>query len=194
MKRRITPEDIMPLDQYAPLRAELRRSLIERKKTRRLAIGPYATAQFENYDTMWHQVQEMLFVEKGGEAQLEGELAAYNPLIPNGTELTATVMFEVEDPTRRQRLLALLGGVETMMGLEFAGERVVGQPEADVERTTAEGKASSVQFLHFPFSAAQIDKFRQAGTQVLFAIRHPGYEHAAALPESMRAALALDFA
>ena len=84
----------------------------EIKKNRRLEVGPFATFYFESYDTMLHQVHEMLFIEKGGAEQLPDELAAYNPLIPQGSELVATVMFEIDDPVRRARVLGMLGGVE----------------------------------------------------------------------------------
>ena len=93
-------------------RAERRKHISEIKRNRRLEVGPFATFYFEFYETMLHQVQEMLFIEKGGEAQLADELAAYNPLIPQGSELVATVMFEIDDPIRRGRVLATLGGVE----------------------------------------------------------------------------------
>ncbi len=193
MKRSISRDDIMPLDRYGQIRSERRKALIALKKNRRIHVGPHATVHFECYETMWHQVHEMLYIEKGGEAQLAGELEAYNPLIPQGNELVATVMFEIEDEARRHRILAGLGGVERRMALTFGGERVTGVAEADIDRTTAAGKASSVQFLHFPFTAQQIGKFRTAAATILFVIDHPNYRHAAALPEPVRAALAEDF-
>src|SRR5271154_5234653 len=115
MKRALTPSDILSPQDYEHLRTEKRGAMIALKKKRRLAVGPYATFYFENYDTMWLQVQEMLRIEKGGAAQLEDELRAYNPLIPQGRELVATVMFEIEDAVRRATLLASLGGVENTM-------------------------------------------------------------------------------
>ncbi len=194
MKRQISRDDIMPLELYAKIRGERRKALVELKRNRRIHVGPHATVHFECYETMWHQVQEMLYIEKGGDEQLAGELEAYNPLIPQGSELVATVMFEVEEEVRRHRLLAGLGGVERTMALTFEGERIQGVAESDIDRTTAEGKASSVQFLHFPFTAGQIAKFRASGATVLFVIDHPNYHHMAALPEPVRAALATDFA
>jgi hypothetical protein len=193
MKRSITPDDIMPLDQYAKLRGDIRRSVIERKKNRMLHVGPYATAQFENYETMWQQVHEMLYTEKGGPDQVAGELAAYNPLIPNGHDLVATVMLEIEDPVRRARLLAGLGGIETAMVLMVSGERVQGIAEGDLERSDASGRTSSVHFIHFPFTAEQIVKFRKPGAQIALAIEHANYNHAAIMPEAMRSAVAEDF-
>lgn len=192
-KHKLDRSDIMPMSDYAKIRREKRRELIALKEPRRIHIGPYATVHFENYDTMWHQVHEMLYIEKGGDEQLSGELAAYNPLIPNGHELVATVMFEIEDEQRRQRLLGMLGGVEETIVMTFAGERIHGRPETDVDRTSADGKASSVQFLHFPFTAPQIALFRQPSQPVIFAIEHPQYHHMAMLPEPVRATLAEDF-
>ena len=140
------------------------------------------------------QVHEMLFIEKGGEEQIPDELRAYNPLIPKGDELVATAMFEIDDEIRRGRVLARLGGVEETVSIRFGGEEVKGVPEQDVDRTTAAGKASSVQFIHFPFTKAQIEKFRTAGTQVVVGLAHPDYAHMAVMPEAVRAALAEDFA
>ena len=192
MKHEITAADILPLPDYSKVRNERRRAITELKRQRRLEVGPFATFHFENYDTMLHQVQEMLFIEKGGAAQLPDELAAYNPLIPNGRELVATVMFEIEDPGRRARLLATLGGIEHTAFLRIAGETAGAQAEDDQERTRADGKASSVHFLHFPLAPAQIAAFRKPGTEIIVGFSHPNYGHMTALPEAARAALAAD--
>jgi len=193
-KREITPADILPMADYARQRSELRRGIVARKKLRRMEVGPASTFYFECYETMLQQVQEMLFIEKGGEAQIADELEAYNPLIPNGSELTATVMFEVDDPVRRARFLARIGGVENHMFIRVGNETMRGVPEDDQERTNEEGKASSVHFVHFPFTAAQIEAFRQPNTQVLIGFDHPEYSHMAVMPEAVRAELAGDFA
>lgn len=190
----ITPADILPMAEYARLRAEQRRRMVALKRQRRLEVGPIAMVHFENFDTMLAQVHEMLFIEKGGAAQLADELAAYNPLVPKGRELVATLMFEIPEEARRRRVLAGLGGVENAVALRVGGDRIAGIPEADVERTTADGKASSVHFLHFPFTDAQVAAFRDPGCQVALAIEHPNYGHAALLPDAVRAALAGDFA
>ena len=190
----ITAADILPIEEFTEIRKTKRSEISAIKKNRRLEIGPVATAYFENYDTMWWQIHEMLFIEKGGEEQIPDELAAYNPLIPKGRELVCTVMFEIDDPIRRTNFLSKLGGVEETMFLEFAGETVTGVPEEDVDRTTADGKASSVQFIHMPFTDAQADLFRDPGTQVIAGFRHPQYGHMTVMPEPVRAALAADFA
>ncbi len=191
--RSITPADIMPMSQYAKIRAAHRRKLVGVKRRRRLHVGPHVTLYFENYDTMWAQVQEMLYIERGGDEQIEGELLAYNPLIPKGNELVATMMIEIEDEGVRRRTLAGLGHIETMVSLGFAGHTVTAVPEDDTERTTPEGKTSSVHFLHFTFTPDQAAAFRAQDTQVTLGITHPKYGHLAILPEESRASLAADF-
>ena len=190
--RTITEADILPLAEWATRRKDHRKALSERKKRRRVAIGPHATLYFENWDTMWYQVQEMLWIEKGGAEQLPDELAAYNPLIPQGSELVATLMFGISDELKRRTILAQLGGVEETISISIGGERVKALAETDLDRTTADGKASSVHFLHFPFTAGQIAAFR-AGGDILVRIDHPNYGHAAIMGETVREELAADF-
>jgi hypothetical protein len=191
-KRTITRDDILPMETYGRERAALRQNVVAIKKHRRVEVGPVATFYFENYQTMWHQVHEMLFIEKGGEAQIADELRAYNPLIPNGSELVATVMFEIDDPVRRANTLLKLGGVESRMFLQIGHEKVRGVPEGDIERTKSDGKTSSVHFVHFPLTSAQKAAFRAAGAQVVLGFDHPEYGHMTMLPEPTRAALAAD--
>ena len=193
-KRTITRADIMPAAAYASERRELKSRIAAIKRKRRVEVGPDATFYFENYETMWHQVHEMLYIERGGEAQIRDELEAYNPLIPQGDELVATVMFEIEDAARRERALSRLGGVEHRMYLSIAGERASGIADPTRENTSPEGKASSVQFVRFPLTAAQKAKFRTPGAQVICGIDHPNYGHMAVMPEEIRAALADDLA
>ena len=107
--RIITEADILPLAEWAGVRVAHRKALSARKKNRRVAIGPHATLYFENWDTMWYQVQEMLWIEKGGAEQLPDELAAYNPMIPQGSDLSATLMFGISDELKRRTILAQLG-------------------------------------------------------------------------------------
>jgi hypothetical protein len=192
-KRGITADDLMSVEAYAKVRKERRAELVQRKKLRRLELGPYCTLHFENYESMWFQVQEMLYIEKGGPEQIPGELAAYNPLIPKGAELVATVLFEIDDPEQRKIILSRLGGVEETAFIEVEGERISGVAEADQDRSTAEGKASSVQFIHFPFEPKQIEAFRKPGARILVGFTHPHYGHIAVMSESVRAALAEDF-
>ena len=192
-KRRLTREDVLPRAEYVAHRGEQRKRIAEIKRHRRLEVGPHAAFYFENFDTMRHQVQEMLFIEKGGDAQVEDELAAYNPLIPQGSELVATVMFEIDDPTRRNSVLAHLGGIENRVFIDVAGERIRGKPDPTRENTSPEGKASSVQFIKFPFTAAQIARFKTPGTQIIAGFDHPNYGHMALLPEPVRATLTQDF-
>ena len=170
-----------------------RRQITQLKRGRRLEVGPFATFHFENFDTMLHQVQEMLHIEKGGEAQIADELSAYNPLIPKGNELVATVMFEIDDPVRRARVLARLGGIENAMFIKIGEDKIMGVAEADQDRTNAEGKASSVQFVHFPFTRAQIEAFRKPGTTVIVGMDHENYAHMAVMSDAVRQELAGDF-
>jgi len=192
-RRRITKADILPDAEYARRRAALRQAIVARKKLRRVAVGPAAMFHFECFETMLRQIQEMLYIEKGGDAQLEDELAAYNPLVPQGNELVATVMFEIDDPARRARFLAGLGGIEHRAFLAFDGMRIFGVAEKDQERTNSAGKASAVQFIHFPFTPTEIAAFCQAGQQVVIGFDHAAYAHMSVIPEAMRAELARDF-
>lgn len=192
-KHEIVPADILPRSEYAKIRQEQRRKISELKRRRRVEVGPFVTFYFECWETMWHQIQEMLYIEKGGPEQVPDELAAYNPLVPKGNELVATFMIGIDDPIRRQQTLSRLGGIEETASLSFAGETIKARPEEDQDRTTDEGKASSVQFVHFPFTAAQIAKFKIPGAQAILGLSHPNYGHMAVIPEVVRVELAKDF-
>jgi hypothetical protein len=192
-KKEILKEDIMPLDVYIKNRKELRKNIVNFKKDRRIALGPYATFYFESYETMLAQVQEMLYIEKGGDEQLKDELTAYNPLIPNGKELTATLMFEIDNPVSRSAFLGKVGGIEEKIFIKIEGEIVKAIPEEDVDRTSAEGKASSVQFIHFKFSDEQIQKFKLDGAEVEIGIDHKEYSHTTKLSLANLSSLSADF-
>jgi hypothetical protein len=190
----VTREDLLPDAEFAKVRQERRAALLPVKRLRRVELGPYCTVYFECFDTMLFQIQEMLLTERGGEAQIEDELNAYNPLIPQGSELVATVMFEIDDPVRREAALARLGGVDNDFFLQIGEERAAGVPEGDVERTREDGKASSVHFLRFPLTAAEIAVFRDPRTSILVGCGHPAYSHLAGLSPATRAELSRDFA
>jgi hypothetical protein len=192
--RQITPADLIPDADYSAERRERRLALLPVKRLRRVELGPFCMIHFENYDTMLFQVQEMLLTEKGGAEQVPDELAAYNPLIPQGHELVATIMLEIEDPVRREQILARLGGVEDAFFIQVGAERAVGVPEGDVERTREDGKTSSVHFLRFPLTAEQIARFRDPATQIMVGCAHEAYSHLAGLTPATRAELAKDFA
>lgn len=193
-ERKITPADIIPYRDYAAKREELRKNLIPIKKNRRIEVGPFATFYFENYDTMWLQVQEMLHIEKGGEAQIAGELDAYNPLIPQGNELIATLMLEIEDPSRREQELRKLAGIEETASFEISGVRVKGTPTEYEDRTTPDSKTSSVHWIRFVFTPKLRKQFADPNARVLLAIDHPNYGHIAVVPPNVRAELSKDFA
>ena len=192
-KREIQKGDIMPLDVYTGNRRELRKNIVDYKKNRRVALGPYATFYFESYETMLAQVQEMLYIEKGGDEQLQDELSAYNPLIPNGKELTATLMFEIDNPISRAAFLGKVGGIEETVFMKINGEKIKAVPEEDVDRTSAEGKASSVQFIHFNFTDDQIEKFQSNSSEIELGIDHKEYSHSTKLSKENIASLSADF-
>ena len=191
--REVTKADLIPADEYAKNRKAYRKEIVSYKKDRRISLGPYANFYFESYETMKAQIQEMLHIEKGGDEQLKDELTAYNPLIPNGKELVATLMFEIDNPLSRAEFLNKVGGIEEKVFLKISGEIINSIPEKDVDRTSAEGKASSVQFIHFKFTEAQVEKFKNFSNEVIIGVDHEMYAHTAKLTENNKKALALDF-
>jgi hypothetical protein len=193
-QRKITPQDLLSIPEYDSRRQTLKANLIPVKRNRRIEVGPFATFYFENYATMWLQVQEMLRIEKGGDEQIAGELDAYNPLIPQGDELIATLMLEIEDANRRHNILLTLGGIEESVFLEVGGEMIRATPTEYDDRTTADGKTSSVHWLRFKLTPQQIARFRDQNERVVLGLSHPNYGHMAVMGSQTRAALAGDFA
>jgi hypothetical protein len=191
--RIVEKSDLVKSDIYAQNRKQIRKDLVNYKKNRRISIGPYATFYFENFDTMLAQIQEMLYIEKGGDEQLKDELNAYNPLIPKGKELVATLMFEIDNPVIRSDFLGKVGGIEEKIFIKVAEEKIIATPETDVDRTSAEGKASSVQFLHFNFSEEQIEKFRDQNIEVIIGIDHTLYNHTTQISNNQKNSLVKDF-
>ena len=192
--RKRTPADILAPAEYEQQRKALKAELIPVKKQRRIEVGPFATFYFENYDTMWLQVQEMLRIEKGGEEQIAGELSAYNPLIPQGDELIATLMLEIEDGARRNATLLTLGGIEETVFLEVGADTIKATPTEYDDRTTPDGKTSSVHWLRFKLNADQVARFKRGSERVVLGVSHKNYGHMAILSAETRAALSKDFA
>jgi len=192
-KRQIEKKDLMPANAYAESRKKIRKDLVEFKKNRRIALGPYATFYFESFETMVAQIQEMLHIEKGGDGQLNDELTAYNPLVPNGKELTATLMFEIDNPLSRGAFLGKVGGIENKIFMRIDNQEIKAVPEVDVDRTSAEGKASSVQFIHFKFNDDQINKFKLGDISIELGIDHKEYSHTTKLTEENIKSLSADF-
>ena len=192
-KKQIEKEDLLPSDVYAKSRKQIRKDLVDFKKDRRIALGPYATFYFESFETMVAQVQEMLHIEKGGDEQLKDELIAYNPLVPNGKELTATLMFEIDNPITRASFLGKVGGIEEKIFIKINDEIVKAVPEEDVDRTSAEGKASSVQFIHFKLNDDQVSKFKSDSATIELGIDHKEYTHTTRLAENSVKSLCADF-
>ena len=192
-KRQIEIQDLIPENIYTEKRKQIRKDLVDFKKNRRIALGPYATFYFESFETMVAQIQEMLHIEKGGDEQLKDELAAYNPLVPNGKELTATLMFEIDNPLSRGAFLGKVGGIEEKIFMTIDNEEVKAFPESDVDRTSAEGKASSVQFIHFKFNDDQINKFKSGNVSIELGIHHKEYAHTTKLTEDNIKSMSADF-
>jgi hypothetical protein len=192
-KKQIEKKDLLAPKIYEQNRKQIRKELIEFKKHRRIPLGPYATFYFESFETMLAQVQEMLHIEKGGDEQLSDELIAYNPLVPNGKELTATLMFEIDNPVSRSTFLGKIGGIEQKISMEIDNETIKATPEKDVDRTSANGKASSVQFIHFKLNNDQIIKFKSNNSIIEIGIDHKEYSHKTKLTEENIKSLLLDF-
>ena len=190
--REVTKADLIPAEEYAKNRKAYRKEIVSYKKDRRVSLGPYANFYFESFETMKAQIQEMLHIEKGGDEQLKDELAAYNPLVPNGKELTATLMFEIDNPVSRAAFLGKVGGIEEKVFMKVEGEKIKAVPEEDVDRTSAEGKASSVQFIHFTFTDDQITKFKSS-SEIEIGIDHSEYSHTTKLADTTIKSLAADF-
>jgi len=193
VNRIVEKSDLIATDVYAKNRKQFRKKLIEFKRNRRVPLGPYATFYFESFETMLAQIQEMLYIEEGGEQQLKDEFEAYNPLIPKGKELVATLMFEIDNPITRAEFLGKVGGIEKEVYMKVADEKIKAIPEADVDRTSSEGKASSVQFIHFNFSEEQIERLKDPNIEVIIGVNHSLYNHMAKISQDTKNALIKDF-
>ena len=192
-KKQIEKKDLISADVYANSRKQLRKELVEFKKNRRIALGPYATFYFESFETMLAQVQEMLHIEKGGDEQLKDELIAYNPLVPKGKELIATLMFEIDNPVSRAAFLGKVGGIENKIFMKINNDIVKALPEQDVDRTSDTGKASSVQFIHFKFSDDQVLNFKSGSVNIELGIDHKEYMHSTSMTVDNIKSLSADF-
>ena len=190
--REVTKADLIPLEEYSKKRKIIRKEIVEYKKNRRVELGPYANFYFESFKTMKAQIQEMLYIEKGGDEQLKDELAAYNPLVPKGNELVATLMFEIDKPSLRLDFLNKVGGIEEKVYMKIGNEKVMATPEKDLDRTSEEGKASSVQFIHFKFTDDQIKKFKST-SEIEIGIDHKEYSHTTKLTDATIKSLLSDF-
>ena len=177
----IEKSDILSRDEYKSKRKSLREKMVLRKKFRRVDIGPYVTMYFENKDTIIHQINEMVYIENGGEEQINDEISAYKSLIPDGQELVATVMIEIDSPTKRSEFLAKMGGFEEQISIKIGDQLIKGRAELDGDRTTADGKASSVQFVHFEFDKKAVEIIKNHMDNVSISINHENYKHSSIL-------------
>tara|TARA_B100001123_G_scaffold212970_1_gene240499 strand:+ start:17 stop:604 length:588 start_codon:yes stop_codon:yes gene_type:complete len=192
-KRIISLDDIISNEEYGNIRSSKRREMIEFKKFRRIDVGPVASLYFESKDTMIYQIQEMAYVEKITREELDEELASYNPLVPNGRELTATMMIEIDDPLRRKNFLSRLGGVEEKVKIVIGDIEIYADYEKDVDRTTSQGKASAVHFLHFKFNDELVEAFNNKENIIQIGIDHEAYGHLSIVSDRVREELAKEF-
>ena len=167
--------------------------MVIRKKNRRVDIGPHITMYFENKDTIIHQINEMVYIENGGDEQVKDEILAYKSLVPNGKELIATVMVEIDNPVKRSDFLKKMGGFEETFNLVVNDNKIDGKAELDVDRTTADGKASSVQFVHFQLDELLVKNFRSLNADVRISINHSNYMHSTKLNQEIIKELSYDF-
>ena len=189
----IEKSDILSRDEYKSKRKSLREKMVLRKKFRRVDIGPYVTMYFENKDTIIHQINEMVYIENGGEDQINDEISAYRSLIPDGQELVATVMIEIDNPIKRAEFLSKMGGFEEKINIKIRDQEIKGKAELDGDRTTADGKASSVQFVHFEFDKETVKSIKNNIENVSISINHNSYKHSAILNTDTVRELIKDF-
>lgn len=191
--KKLTLSDLLSLDDYAEQRTKLRTEAIAHKKRRKVAIGPHMTLLFEDRITLRYQIQEILRVEKVFDkaGKLE-ELAAYNPLIPDGSNWKATCLIEYSDVEQRKRELAKLGGIEHQIWVQVDGfDKVTAIADEDLERTDESGKTSAVHFLRFELSAEMRMALKQGAT-LRAGSAHAAYVHEAVVAEDTRQALMAD--
>ena len=186
-------DDLYSLEQYHRARPAFRARVLAHKKNRQVRIGPNATLYFEDRLTVQYQVQEMLRIERIFETEaIEEELAAYNPLIPTGSNLKATFMLEFPDAEERRVKLAILGGIENCLYAQVGdAELIACIADEDLERS-ADEKTSAVHFVRFEFEAVHIAAAK-SGAKFAFLIDHPSYRHDSVLTAEQQAALAADF-
>ena len=173
--RKIRVEDVLDLTAYEIQRKDIRPKIIEIKNKRRIHVGPKVTYLFENYDTMWYQVQEMTRAERIVEEEgIQGELNAYNELIPDTNQLSASMLIEIDDISERKSFLTQIVDLPDHTYLEVDGEKIV--PTFD-SRQGSEDKLSSVQYIKFDLSEDQVNKFTKADSNVVLGFDHPVYTH-----------------
>ena len=189
---KLTPADLLSLEAYHKERARLRTEVLAHKRNRHVGIGPNVTLYFEDRLTMRYQVQEMLRVERIFESEaIAQELEAYNPLIPDGTNLKATMMLEYPDVAERRTALAQLGGVEDATYVEVGAlGRVFAHADEDMPRTEAD-KTSAVHFLRFELDSAMCAALK-AGATLKLGVDHAHYLHEVEAPAAVRASLTAD--
>ncbi|MEJ2361848.1 MAG: DUF3501 family protein [Gammaproteobacteria bacterium] len=191
--QKLTQTDLLSLEQYARQRKEFRARVLEHKKNRQVRLGDHVTLYFEDRLTMQYQIQEMLRIEKIFEEEgILDELNAYNPLIPDGTNLKATFMIEYPDVDERKQALAKLVGVEDKVWIQVDGyDKVYAIADEDLDRENAD-KTSSVHFVRFEFTPEMIAAAKR-GASLIAGIDHPALTVSHSLVTPVRDALTADF-
>ena len=190
----LTRNDLWSLEEYAGRREEFRKQVLAHKKLRQVALGPHATLYFEDQLTIQYQIQEMLRVERIFEAaEIEEELSAYNPLIPDGSNWKATFMIEYGDIEERKQALATMGGIEETVWVQVGnGTKAYAIANEDMERTR-DSKAAAVHFMRFELSAEDLQSVRD-GADVHMGLDHPSIANNVTLSTEARQALCADLA
>jgi hypothetical protein len=188
----ITRDSLLTLEAYAKVRKAQRTQMIAHRKLRTVRLGEHIGVQFEDEQTIRRQIQEMLHIEKiFDEEGIQGEIDAYLPLVPDGTNWKATMLIEYPDAHERRRELARLIGVEDRMFVEVEGHpRIYAIADEDLDRETEE-KTSSVHFLRFEFPPAAREAVR-AGASVKLGCDHTHYPAHGVIPPETLASLAGD--
>jgi hypothetical protein len=192
--KQLQVSDLYSLEEYHKVRSDFRTKVLQHKRNRQVALGPNATLYFEDRLTMQYQVQEMLRIERIFEAEaIEEELSAYNPLIPDGSNLKATFMIEFPDVEERRQKLQHLGGIEDQVYVQVRGfDRVLAHADEDLERSSDDGKTSAVHFVRFELTQEMIAALKQ-GAALGMGVTHPNYaQEIEAVDEGVRQSLVAD--
>ena len=192
MNRKITINDIIPIEEYSKTRNKRRSEINLVKKNRRIYVGPFITFYFENFHTMLYQIQEMLFIEKGDSNQAHEEIEAYNSLVPLDNELIATVMIEIDNEIKRHEELRKLAGIENSISISSNGEIFLSEPLSDENRTKSDGKTSAVHFIKFKTNEDFFKNLEDKSKDIMLSINHPEYSHSSNITYESRLSLIKD--
>jgi hypothetical protein len=188
----IMRSDVIPALRYGRMRSELRKVNAETSRIRRIAMGPMAGIYFENWNTIWFQLHEMLFLVDRDEVRIDEELRAFSLLVPKGQELVATVTLENDGLEKCKPLFNCHNDAELSVSMTFAGERIVGRAEIDAGGSCTSAQGPIVQFTRFEFAPRQVSKFCMPGARVVLRMAHPAWEHVVLMTEETRRVVCRD--